>query len=243
MTTISAATVAPTLPAVDETVVDDRYRLLEVVAEGADAVLWRARDLRLRRHVSIMLFRAGAPGGRRLRDLWAVAQLSHPGLAAVYDGGTTAAGRCYLVTEHVLGATLADRLADGPLPHHEAAALGYELASALFVLHGRGIVHGHVAAANVLLPADTDRRCVLGDLCGVGAPSPEHRRGDAVGTASDIWSLGTVLRAMRGDEADRAWRELVDAATHDVPAARPDAATVAARLAVLARASPDRPAA
>jgi serine/threonine protein kinase len=186
------------------------------------ADVYRGWDGVLRRPVAVKLFRsAGVPGvGQRSRTEVAVlAGLNHPGLVTVFDGGEDdtdpAAPRAFVVMEFVAGPTLAVRIAAGPLPAAEVAALGGQLAAALAVVHARGIVHRDVKPANILLadpgPGGELPRVKLADFgvarlldetritstgITVGTAnylSPEQAASAPVGPPSDIYTLGLVL--------------------------------------------------
>ncbi|HBY93974.1 MAG TPA: serine/threonine protein kinase, partial [Chloroflexi bacterium] len=105
-------------------ILNDRYRLDDVIGEGGMATVYRAWDLRLDRPVAIKVMRPQtmlSEAGREafLREARTVARLNHPNVVAVYDAGV-ADGRPYLVMELLSGLTLRQRLARGPLPTGEA---------------------------------------------------------------------------------------------------------------------------
>jgi eukaryotic-like serine/threonine-protein kinase len=186
------------------------------------ADVYRGWDGVLRRPVAVKVFRsAGGPGmGQRSRTEVAVLSgLNHPGLVTVFDGGEDdtdpAAPRAFVVMEFVAGPTLAARIAAGPLPAAEVAALGGQLAAALAVVHARGIVHRDVKPANILLAdpghgaelprvkladfgvarlLDETRITSTGITVGTANYlSPEQAAGAPVGPPSDIYTLGLVL--------------------------------------------------
>ena len=117
--------------------------------------VWRAQDTRLGRDVAVKLlperFTGDAERLSRLeREARALAALSHPNIAAIYETGSEG-GEHFLVMELVAGETLADRIARGPVPVREATTLALQIAEALEAAHERGIVHRDLKPANVML--------------------------------------------------------------------------------------------
>ena len=92
-----------------------RYRLENQLGAGAMAEVWLAIDTQLGREVAVKLLRGDADAARFEREARAVASLSHPNIARLYDYGE-AEGRPYMVFEHLPGGTLEDLLqGDSPL--------------------------------------------------------------------------------------------------------------------------------
>ncbi|MCZ7568357.1 MAG: protein kinase [Ardenticatenaceae bacterium] len=135
-------------------ILNDRYRLDDVIGEGGMATVYRAWDLRLDRPVAIKVMRPQtmlSEAGREafLREARTVARLNHPNVVAVYDAGV-ADGRPYLVMELLSGLTLRQRLARGPLPTGEALRIARGLAGALEAAHAQRILHLDVKPENII---------------------------------------------------------------------------------------------
>jgi serine/threonine protein kinase len=246
------------------------------------ADVYRARDELLGRDVALKVFRRELATEDDLRrqqsEIRLLATLSHPSLVTLFDAVPGADGRGVLVLEFVDGPDLGSRLHAGLEPT-ALAAIGADVARALDYIHHRGVVHRDVAPANILLPAaersgvgakltdlgiarlvDDAKVTGTGMVVGTaGYMSPEQVRGDAVGDATDVYSLGLVLlegltgrREFPGSAVESAaarlsrdpvvpehlhaeWRELLRAMTAREAADRPSAETVAERLDGLRR--------
>lgn len=229
--------------------INDRYELLEVIASGGMATVWRSRDVSLNRLVALKRPHPAPPGdpstARLTREARAAAALNHPNLITVYDFGTDEEGP-YLVMELVEGRTLQDLA--GELDLAEIRDLGVALANALAAIHTAGIVHRDVKPANVIM---SDRGPLLTDFgiavdpnatAEITAPgqvvatpsyaAPEVLRGEPPTPASDIYSLGVMIEELsRGaGEEDETISQALGAAMSPSPEDRPRAAEFAALL-------------
>ncbi|MFD2418671.1 serine/threonine-protein kinase [Amycolatopsis pigmentata] len=192
--------------------VADRYELTGYLGGGGMADVYRAVDLRLDRLVALKVFRAGSDPAGRVRfekEARLLAALDHPGLVALHDAGFSD-GEPYLVMKLVEGGTLAELLADGPLPVPKVLDLARELTRILAYVHACDVVHRDVKPSNVLLSpghgayladfgisrllTSRDRPTVAGKIMGtVGYLAPEQVRGEEVTQAADVYALGLVL--------------------------------------------------
>ena len=197
----------------DAPLLADRYALGDLLGQGGMADVFRAHDGVLDREVAVKMLRdSTADGSDRTRftsEARTLARLSHTGLVMVLDAGIEI-DRPFLVMELVDGATLADRLRDGPLDIETAASVGVQVSEALAYAHERGVVHRDVKPANLLLDAsgrvkladfgiarllgDTIRHTMTGHAIGTAAYlAPEQVQGRDVDGRSDVYSLGLVL--------------------------------------------------
>ena len=196
------------------------YELLEELGRGGMGVVYRAQQVSLDRTVAVKMILRGqlATGADRARfraEAEAAAKLDHPNIVPVYEVGELD-GQPYFSMKFVAGTTLARLLADGPLEPREAAALLVPVAKAIQFAHRAGLLHRDLKPSNILIdeegqPHVTDfglAKRITTDQTGltrtgaiVGTPSymsPEQadgRRG-AIGPASDVYSLGTILYQM-----------------------------------------------
>ncbi len=200
--------------------VGGKYRLIEVLGEGAIGVVWRAHDEALDRDVAIKEIRlpAGldddqftALQARTLREARAAARLSHPGIVTVHEV-VRQDERPWIVMELLPGRTLAQVVKqDGPQPPRRVAEIGAQILAGLRAAHAAGVVHRDVKPSNVMLDGERtvltdfgiaalDGGTVLtqtGALLGTPAyMAPEQARGMFATPASDLWSLGATLYAL-----------------------------------------------
>ena len=207
----------------------DRYTLIEPLGDGGMAEVYLTRDNSLGREVALKVLRERYADDEEFverfrREAVSAAGLNHPNVVQVYDRGRTEDGSFYIAMEYVPGGTLKERVkAEGSLTPRDAADMASHVADALAVAHDRGIVHRDVKPQNVLLTSKgeakvsdfgiaraastetmTQTNAVLGTLAYM---SPEQVRGERVGPASDLYSLGVALYEMltgelpyRGDD-------------------------------------------
>jgi serine/threonine protein kinase len=155
------------------------------------------------------------------QELQILARLNHHSLVTLMDAGVVAGqdpdqSRRYLVMELVRGSTLKQLIARKSLAGRDIGHIGADIAEGLKYIHHNGVIHRDVKPANVLMVDYLDDgserpRAKLGDFgiaqlagCDEGRHrtsttgtaaylSPEQAMGEAVGPASDIYSLGLVL--------------------------------------------------
>lgn len=134
------------------------YEIVVPLGAGGMGEVYRARDTKLNREVALKVLPAAfARDAERMarfeREAQLLASLNHPGIAAIY-GLEDSEGVRALVMELAEGPTLADRLAEGPLPVEEALPIARQMAEALEYAHERGIIHRDLKPANVKISAD-----------------------------------------------------------------------------------------
>jgi non-specific serine/threonine protein kinase len=232
----TAATSEPPAPAGPEIDVDDlegqavaHYLVLDKLGSGGMGIVFRAKDLKLKRNVALKFLPAAyskqaAPLDRLQQEARAAAALNHPNICTIYEIGEHH-NRPYLAMELLEGQTLQDVLAAGPLALERLLGLAVQIAEGLEAAHRKGVVHRDIKPANLFVtrhgqakildfglakllsghPLETGRQTaaeVPGSLEGTAAyMSPEQARGEDVDARSDIFSLGLVLYEMAGGSA------------------------------------------
>jgi len=162
-------------------------------------------------------------GVRRLeREALLTARLEHPGIVPVYDAGVSPDGRPWFVMRVVRGRSLAERLAETASPETRRELLRplLSVCQTLAFAHDAGVVHRDLKPANIMIGAFGQTQVIdwglaLSDALPApgegseegsdaleakhgtgGTPrymSPEQARGEPVGPASDVFSLGAIL--------------------------------------------------
>jgi len=192
-----------------------RYQLFETLGVGATSRVVRGFDPMIGRAVAVKLFPTemaqGEARDRFLREARVVGQLSHTNIITLHDMGIDESTQTpYLVMEFIDGAPLDRILEKGALPLARACAWAAHAAEALGAAHTRGVIHGDVKPANILITADgkvklTDfgmarvAKRESGDSPLLGTPAywcPEQIIGRSQDARSDIFSLGVVLYEM-----------------------------------------------
>ena len=134
------------------------YEILALVGAGGMGEVYRARDTKLRRDVALkvlpdQLAHDPERHARFEREAHLLAALNHPAIAHIY-GIEDSTGTLALVMELVEGPTLADRIAEGPIPIDEAVPIAKQIAEALEAAHEQGIIHRDLKPANIKVRTD-----------------------------------------------------------------------------------------
>src|SRR5512142_864774 len=195
-------------------VLGGRYVLREQIGIGGYGEVWRATDTVLSRPVAIKLLHPRHAEqeeavARFRAEARNAAALSHENIAQVYDYGEALGGQPpYLVMELVVGASLEDVLAGGPLDATRTMDIVAQAAAGLQTAHAAGMIHRDVKPGNLLLNQSGTVKItdfglahtvgsvsvtVSGELVGTpGYLAPERAVGEGAGPASDLYSLGIV---------------------------------------------------
>src|SRR5215813_9433126 len=134
------------------------YEILAPIGAGGMGEVYRARDTRLVRDVAIKVLPVAlANDPERLarfeREARLLASLEHPNIGGIY-GLEESNGTRALVLALIDGPTLADRIAQNPLPVAEGTDVALQIAAAFEYAHDRGVIHRDLKPANVKITAD-----------------------------------------------------------------------------------------
>jgi serine/threonine protein kinase/Tfp pilus assembly protein PilF len=203
------------------------YRILEPLGEGGMGTVYLAEDTHLGRRVAIKFPSLSSDThehrARFLREARSISELSHPGIATLFDYGETDEGRPFLVMELARGRPLTELFQKGELTLARAVAIVSDVATALSEAHSRGVVHRDIKPSNIMIDdngqvkvldfglakqlnkdhlggSEPEAQTLLstetqsGVVLGTPAYlSPEQARGEAVDARSDLFALGTLL--------------------------------------------------
>jgi eukaryotic-like serine/threonine-protein kinase len=189
-----------------------RYVVDRVLGRGGMATVYLARDRELGREVAIKTLELAQDdelAARFRREATTAAGLAHPNIVQVFDVGDDD-GRPFIVMEHVDGESLDALLARrGRVDAATALSYAEQACAALAHAHAAGVVHRDVKPANLFVradgtlkvgdfgiarAADTTTLTQVGTLLGTADyVAPEQARGEPVGPAADLFSLGVVL--------------------------------------------------
>lgn len=200
--------------------INDRYRITEVIGEGGMGVVYQADDLHLDRKVAIKLMRADCVTNKKFltrfkREMEVTSQLRHPSTVRVFEHGTGQDGRPYMVMELLTGESLADRLERGRIEEMEALQYARQIAESLSEAHQHGVFHRDLKPENVFIElvgmstvvkvldfgiaggADAARLTQAGEVFGTPQyMSPEQCNGLPLDPRTDVYSLGVILYEM-----------------------------------------------
>lgn len=175
----------------------DRYRLEAALGEAGSTSYWRAQDELLDRPVGLCLLDGTSESAAAiLSAARQAAAVTDPRFLRVLDASQTDSV-VYVVTEWVAGSSLADLLADGPLPPAEARSMVAEIAEALASAHEQGLAHLCLRPEQVLRMAHGQVKvaglAVDAAVRGLTAASPEDAaRRDAEGCAAILYAALTA---------------------------------------------------
>lgn len=181
----------------------DRYRVERPLGPGTlTSSVWQAKDLEAGRSIAVKWLHASASPGRHAmfeREYHTLATLCHPSIVRVFDYGSGLEGAFYTM-ELLEGADLSG---GGPMPWREACLHLRDLASALALLHTRGLLHRDLSPTNVWRSREGAIKLIdFGAVTSCGVPTevvgtpplvpPEAVYGQPLDSRADLYSLGAL---------------------------------------------------
>lgn len=198
-------------------VLGDRYEIIEKIGSGGMAVVYRGKDKKLDRYVTIKVLRKEFIGDEEFIERFrseacSAARLSHPNIVRVYDVGEDGEIN-YIVMEYIHGDTLKTAIRKkAPFDSRSTINVAIQIASALSQAHKAHIVHRDIKPQNILVGTDgvvkvtdfgiaraaraTTMTTTANAAGSVHYFSPEQARGGYVDEKSDIYSLGITMFEM-----------------------------------------------
>lgn len=190
------------------------WKIVEKIGEGGIGLVCRAvrDDGEFEQEVAIKFLRRGADSGHLRRYFQSerriLAQLQHPNIARLLDGGVTSDGRPWFAMELVNGLTIDDYVRERG--RRERLELFVKVCRAVQFAHRHLVVHRDIKPGNILVNAEGEPKLLDFGVAKILAPeeagvtrtaayltpeyaSPEQLRNEAVTTATDVYSLGVVL--------------------------------------------------
>jgi eukaryotic-like serine/threonine-protein kinase len=196
------------------------YRVMRELGRGGMGAVYLAEraDGQYQKRVAIKLIKRGMDTDSVLRhfrkERQILAGFDHPNVARLFDAGTTATGLPYFVMEYVQGVPIDEYCNAHSLSIAQRLKLFCEVCAAVAYAHGRGVIHRDIKCSNIFATSDGVPKLLDFGIAKILQPvdgsetlltttglrpmtpeyaSPEQVRGEAVTTASDVYSLGVGL--------------------------------------------------
>ncbi|HXU70060.1 MAG TPA: protein kinase [Polyangia bacterium] len=205
------------------TTLEGRYRISDRLAAGGMGVVYKGELTAIGKPVAVKFLHDALTlipdvVKRFGREAQAMSKLAHPNLVSVLDSGLDR-GTPFLVMDFVSGKSLAELLADGPLPAGRAAVIARQILAGVKAAHANHVVHRDLKPDNIVLLDGVEgdfvkildfglAKMMRGDdsasqltntgfaLGTPGYMSPEQARGTEADERSDLYAVGVILYHM-----------------------------------------------
>ncbi|HUE70055.1 MAG TPA: serine/threonine-protein kinase [Pirellulaceae bacterium] len=173
------------------------YELLKELGRGGMGVVYKAVHTRLKRVVALKMVVSGHLAASEELDRFrleaqAAAGLMHPGIVPIFEAGEFQ-GLPYFSMGLVDGVSLAERIAQGPVPAAEAVRLVRKIVDAVAYAHSHGVIHRDLKPANIMLACET---AASSDVLSLDACQPQitdFGLAKRLGVASNLTATGQIL--------------------------------------------------
>jgi serine/threonine protein kinase len=197
------------------------YEIAEEIAVGGMGAVYSAirADGQYKQQVALKIVRselgAESTAARFRNERQILASLDHPNIARILDGGTTADGLLYFVMEFIDGLPITEYCDQSKLTIDERLKIFRTICSAVHYAHQHLVIHRDIKPGNILITSDGVPKLLDFGIAKILDPglvsenaaatlaglwvmtpeyaSPEQLRGEAITTATDVYSLGSVL--------------------------------------------------
>jgi serine/threonine protein kinase/tetratricopeptide (TPR) repeat protein len=190
------------------------YKILEKLGGGGMGVVYKAQDLKLDRLVALKFLLPELTSDsdakqRFVQEAQAASSMQHTNICTIHEIDETGEGETFICMDYYQGKTLSSLLDQGSPPIHKAVHIAKQIVQGMVRAHDGGITHRDIKPSNIMVTnhgevkildfglaklAKKDRGIDSGKMVGtIAYMSPEQIRGEEIGPASDIWSIGAVL--------------------------------------------------
>ncbi len=235
---------------IDDTAMPERigaYKINQLIGRGGMGAVYRGeRDTGDFDHdAAIKVIRSGVMSKKLIErfqlERQTLADLAHPNIARLYDGGTLKDGAPYIIMEYIDGAAITDWANSNSLSRRARLTLFLKTCEAVSYAHQNQIVHRDITPSNVLVTKEgevklidfgiakpyaetVENKTIVNSLASLsftpGFAAPERSQGAHANTLSDIYSLGKLLNALLNENNEPELKAIIAKATANMPEER-----------------------
>ncbi len=193
----------------------DRYKVSGKLGQGGNAVVYLGTDPYIGRQVALKISQPASDNNRHkfFVEAQSAGRLNHPNIVSIYDAGTYGT-YCYITMEYIQGSTLEKHCRpDTLLPMSRVVEIIFTICNALDYAHKQKVIHRDIKPSNIMLDENGAPKLTDFGVAQIteetsetglwGTPSymsPEAIKEEALGSYSDIFSLGCVLYELLGGQ-------------------------------------------